>query len=350
MAFFHIPDVYIKGIAACVPKNTVLNESLTHIFPEEELEKVINSVGIKERRIADADVTASDLCFWAAEKLLNDLKIEKESIDVLIFMSQTGDYIIPATAPILQYRLGLREECACFDIGLACSGYVYALTTAFTYLNLPEVKRVLLLDGETFSKIVNPSDKTNALLYGDAGTATLLERKEGGNFYSLLKTDGSGWNAVYIKAGACRNPATPESFHVYEREDGSLGNDNQVYMNGLDVFNFTMRVVPKSIKEITEKFNFELKDIDKIVFHQANKFMTDFFIKKLKYPKEKVPYCLDRFGNTSSASIPLTIVSELKNWHEERKNILISGFGGGLSWGSAILDLKDTYISDLIEM
>ncbi|MDD3773649.1 MAG: 3-oxoacyl-[acyl-carrier-protein] synthase III C-terminal domain-containing protein, partial [Weeksellaceae bacterium] len=181
-------------------------------------------------------------------------------------------------------------------------------------------------------------------------TATLLEKKEGSNFYSLLKTDGSGWNAVYIKAGACRNPATPESFLVYEREDGSLGNDNQVYMNGLDVFNFTMRVVPKSIKEITEKFNFELKDIDKIVFHQANKFMTDFFIKKLKYPKEKVPYCLDRFGNTSSASIPLTIVSELKNWHEERKNILISGFGGGLSWGSAILDLKDTYISDLIEM
>jgi 3-oxoacyl-[acyl-carrier-protein] synthase-3 len=111
-----------------------------------------------------------------------------------------------------------------------------------------------------------------------------------------------------------------------------------------------MRVVPKSIKEITEKFNFELKDIDKIVFHQANKFMTDFFIKKLKYPKEKVPYCLDRFGNTSSASIPLTIVSELKDWHDERKNVLISGFGGGLSWGSAIFDLKDTYISDLIEM
>jgi 3-oxoacyl-[acyl-carrier-protein] synthase-3 len=137
---------------------------------------------------------------------------------------------------------------------------------------------------------------------------------------------------------------------VYEREDGSLGNENQVYMNGLDVFNFTMRVVPKSIKEIIEKFNFELKDIDKIVFHQANQFMTDFFIKKLKYPKQKVPYCLDRFGNTSSASTPLTIVSELKDWQEERKNILISGFGGGLSWGTAIIDLKDTYILDLIEM
>ncbi len=178
MAFFHIPNVCIKGIAACVPKNKVANDSLTHIFPKEELEKVINSVGIKEKRIADANVTASDLCFQAAEKLLNNLKIERESIDVLIFMSQTGDYIIPATAPILQHRLGLSEECACFDIGLACSGYVYALTTAFTYLNLPEVKKVLLLDGETFSKIVNPSDKTNALLYGDAGTATLLEKKK----------------------------------------------------------------------------------------------------------------------------------------------------------------------------
>lgn len=350
MAFFHVPNVHIKAISACVPKNKVKNESLTEIFSGEELEKIINSVGIRERRIASKDVTASDLCYYAAEKLFEDTGIDKESIDVLIFMSQTGDYKIPATAPILQSKLGLSNNCASFDVNLACSGYVYALTTAFTYLNLPTVKRVLLLDGETFSKIVNPKDKTNALLYGDAGTATLLEKKEGFDFYSLLKTDGTGWRAVNIKAGGCRFPVTDENLIEYIREDGSLGSDQQVYMNGVDVFNFTMKVVPKSIHEITEHFNFKLEDIDKIVFHQANKFMTDFFIKKLKYPKENVPYSLDKFGNTSSATIPLTIVSELRDWKSENKNILISGFGAGLSWATAIMDISGTHISELVEI
>ncbi|MDD1552700.1 ketoacyl-ACP synthase III [Riemerella anatipestifer] len=350
MAFLQIPNVHIKGIAACVPKKVVKNESLTDIFPQEELEKIINSVGIKERRIADASITASDLCMKAAEKLFADLEIDRESIDVLIFMSQTSDYKIPATAPILQQKLGLSKDCVCFDVTLACSGYVYALTTAFTYLNLPNVRRVLLLDGETFSKIVNPKDKTNALLYGDAGTASLLEKKEGEHFSSLLKTDGSGWDAVMIKAGGCRVPTTHQSFQEYEREDGSLGDDTQIYMNGIDVFNFTMKVVPKSIKEITEKCEIALEDIDKIIFHQANKFMTDFFTKKLKYRSDNVPYSLDKFGNTSSATIPLTIVSELKNWQSERKRVLISGFGAGLSWGAAILNLDGTHISDLQEI
>lgn len=349
MAFIHIPNVYIRGIASCVPPKVVKNEVLTNVFLKEELDKIINSVGIVERRIVEPEVTASDLCFKAAEKLLNDLGIDRQSIDVLVFMSQTGDYKIPATASILQHRLGLSQNCACFDVSLACSGYVYALTTAFSYLNLEGINRVLLLDGETFSKIVNPKDKTNALLYGDAGTATLLEKKEGFDFYSLLKTDGSGWEAVNIKSGGCRNMATLESFVEYEREDGSIGSDQQVYMNGIDVFNFTMKVVAKSVKEILENYNFELTDMDKIVFHQANKFMTDFFTKKLKYPKENVPYSLQKYGNVSSATIPLTISSELYHWESDRKQVLISGFGAGLSWATAIINLKDTHILEPIE-
>ncbi|AWL78740.1 3-oxoacyl-ACP synthase III family protein [Capnocytophaga canimorsus] len=349
MAFIHIPNVHIKGISACVPSKIIKNETLTDIFSKEELDKIINSVGIIERRIVDRETTASDLCFKAAENLLNKLDIDRESIDVLIFMSQTGDYKIPATASILQHRLKLSQNCACFDVSLACSGYVYALTTAFSYLNLEGINRVLLLDGETFSKIVNPKDKTNALLYGDAGTATLLEKKQGIDFYSLLKTDGTGWEAVNIKSGGCRNVTTLDSFVEYEREDGSIGNDQQVYMNGLDVFNFTMKVVPKSVKEILEKYNFELTDMDKIVFHQANKFMTDFFVKKLKYPKENVPYSLQKYGNVSSATIPLTISSELYHWESDRKQLLISGFGAGLSWATAIINLEDTHIFKPIE-
>lgn len=350
MAYIHIPNVTIKGISACVPKQVIKNESLNHIFPEEELKKTIESVGIKERRISNENICASDLCYNAAEKLLSDLNIDKASIDVLIFMSQTTDYKIPATAPILQNRLGLSKNTICFDVSLACSGYIYALTTAFTYLNLPSINRVLLLDGETFSKIVNSKDKTNALLYGDAGTATLLEKKEGNNFNAILHTDGEGWASVNVPGGACRNPFTKNSLEEKIREDGSIGNELQIYMNGIDVFNFTLKVVPKSIKELLEATQTNISDYDSIIFHQANKFMIEFFSKKLKYDMEKVPISLDKFGNTSSATIPLTIVSELKDKQSINNKIIMSGFGAGLSWAAASLDLADTYISDLIEI
>jgi 3-oxoacyl-[acyl-carrier-protein] synthase-3 len=350
MAFLQIPNVAISGISACVPSQKIYNSSLIDLFSSDELEKIINSVGIKERRIADKNICASDLCFHAAEKLLNELNIDRNTIDVLIFMSQTGDYKIPATAPILQHRLKLSKNTLCFDVSLACSGYVYALTTALAYLNLPHINRVLLLDGETFSKIINPKDKTNALLYGDAGTATLLEKKEGTLYSALLNTDGEGWEAVKIDGGQCRNIIKKESFDEKIREDGSIGNELQLYMNGIDVFNFTMKVVPKSIQEFLLRTETSLESIDKIVFHQANKFMTDFFVKKLKYNSANVPYSLDKFGNTSSATIPLTIVSELKNWESPKKNILVSGFGAGLSWATAMLDIKETYISELLEI
>ncbi|MDL1914028.1 MAG: ketoacyl-ACP synthase III [Bergeyella sp.] len=350
MAFVCIPDVHIRGLAACVPKNVVRNSSLTDVFPVEELEKVISSVGIEERRVADSGVCASDLCCHAAEKLFADLNVDRSSIDVLIFMSQTADYKIPATSTILQDKLGLSRETICFDVSLACSGYVYALTTAFSYLNLPDINQVLLLDGETFSKIVNPKDKTNALLYGDAGTATLLEKHDGTDFFCQLNTDGSGWDAVNIPGGGGRNPFNESSLKEEIREDGSCGNNVQLYMNGIDVFNFTMKVVPKSIRQTLEKSKMDMGMIDKIVFHQANKFMTDFFIKKLKYPCENVPYSLHKFGNTSSATIPLTIVSELSDWTSDRKKVLLSGFGAGLSWATAITDLSETHISKIIEV
>lgn len=349
MAFIQIPNVAIRGISACVPKNVIKNESLSDLFPEEELKKTIESVGIVERRIVDANVCASDLCFKAAKKLFDEMSIDRESIDVLIFMSQTSDYRIPATAPILQHRLGLSKDTICFDVNLACSGYVYALTTAMTYLNLPNVNKVLLLDGETFSKIVNPKDKTNALLYGDAGTATLLEKSEGDGFKAVLHTDGEGWNAVCVPGGGCRNPFSETSLQEAEREDGSLGNELEVYMNGIDVFNFTLRVVPKSIKELLEKTETNISDYGSIVFHQANKFMIEFFAKKLKYDMANVPISLNKFGNTSSATIPLTIVSELKNWNADNKKVIVSGFGAGLSWATASLDLSNTHICELIE-
>lgn len=349
MALIKFNNVGIRAVAACVPQKVSSNLDLRNIMPEEDVEKMINSVGIKEKRIADENVCSSDLCVKAAEKLISDNAIDKTSIDALIFLSQTPDYKIPATAPILQHRLGLPKTTLCFDINLACSGYVYALSTAFAYASLDGVNRVLLLVGETFSKITSVRDKVNAPLYGDAGTATLIEKENDSNAYFLLYSDGSGKDAVIVPAGECRTPSTTKNLEEIEAEDGNIRSANQIYMNGMDVFNFTMSVVPKSINEILKYTENTLDKINYIVFHQANKFMTDFFIKKLKYFPERVPYCIDRYGNTSSASIPLTISSEIAGTKINGRKIILCGFGAGLSWGTALVDFKNCSVSPVIE-
>lgn len=348
MAVIKYNKVGIKAMSACVPKKIAYNKDLTYLMLDDEVEKIINSVGIHERRICDEDVFASDLCFRAAKKLMEDNDIEPESIDMLLFISQGADYRIPATSCILQHRLGLSKNCAAMDLSLGCSGFVYALSVAFAYAYMPGINRVLLLDGEAFSKIVNPKDKVNVPLYGDAGTATLVEKGDFGESVFILHTDGAGEDAVKIPAGM-RQTIKAQSLVETEREDGNYRNDLQVYMNGMDVFNFAIRVVPKGVKEIIKETGCELNEIDHLVFHQSNKFMTDFFIKKLKFDAEKVPYCISRFGNTSSASIPLTIVSELQNSLNGTKRVIMCGFGAGLSWGTAYMAFNNCKISDLIE-
>ena len=189
----------------------------------------------------------------------------------------------------------------------------------------------------------------NAPLYGDAGTATLVEK---GNFLPAcfdLRSDGAGANAVKIPAGECRIPFSEKNFQIEEKEEGNRRSDHQVYMNGMDVFNFALRVVPKSIKEMMTRLDMPLSEVDYLVFHQANRFMTDFFVKKLKFDSDRVPYCLDRFGNTSSASVPLTVVSELEGKLNERKKVVLCGFGAGLSWATAYIVFDACRVSPLIE-
>lgn len=348
MATIKYKGVGIRAMSACVPKKIVYNKDLTDLLPEEELEKTIKSIGIEERRIADDDVFASDLAYKAAMQLMKDNAIDPNSIDVLLFVSQTSDYRIPATAPILQHRLGLSKDTACLDITLGCSGFVFALSTAFAYASMEGVNRVLLLDGETFSKIVNERDKVDWPLYGDGATATLIEKGEFGETTFILRSDGAGEDAVKIPAGM-RKPITKESLDVTEREDGNWRNDLEVYMNGMDVFNFAMSVVPSTIKEVCKTTGTELSDVDYLVFHQANKFMTDFFVKYLRFDKTKVPYCIQKYGNTSSTSVPLTIVSELEGKLENGNKIVMAGFGAGLSWGVALMPVGGIKISHIIE-
>ena len=348
MATIKYTGVGIRAMAACVPSQKVSNEDLTAIMPKEDVDKVVKAVGIHERRVCDSQTIASDLCYKAALKLFEDNNIDPASIDMLLFMSQCPDYPMPATACILQNRLGLSKDCAAMDLTLACSGYVYALSAAFAYASMPGINRVLLLDGESLTKIVNPRDKVNVPLYGDAGTATLVEKGDFKESIFILRTDGSGEDAVKVPAGN-RNPITPESLVVTEREDGNLRNDMQIYMDGMEVFNFAIKVVPKGVKEMLSLTEKTIDSIDYYLFHQSNRFMTDFFVKKLKIDPAKVPYSIDRFGNTSSASIPLTIVSELEGKLQKPTEVMMCGFGAGLSWGTAFLTFEGCKISEIID-
>ncbi len=349
MATIKFHDVGIRAISACVPREIARNRDLVDLIPAEEIEKTIQNIGIEERRIADKDVCSSDLCFKAARKLMDDNDIAPESIQALIFVSQTPDYHQPATAPILQDRLGLPKTTLAFDVNLACSGYVYGLSIAYSFAMQSGVDRVLLLVGETMSKIVSRHDKVNTPLFGDAGTATLIEKGEYGEAMFSLNADGSGAEVMMVPYGGFRNPSCEEGLMEVTDEAGDRRTGEQFRMDGMDVFNFGMREEPKDIKKLLADSGIQMEQVDLLIYHQANRFMTDFFTKRLKFSIEKTPYSLRRFGNTSSASIPLTIVSELKTGYPNRERVIVSGFGAGLSWGSALIDLRKCVISELVE-
>lgn len=349
MAIIKYCNVGIRAISACVPRKIMYNKDLTYLISEDEIEKIIENVGISERRYADEGVCSSDLCQKAAEKMFEDNSINKEEIDALIFVSQTSDYHQPATAPLLQHKLGLPTSTLCFDVNLACSGYVYGLSIAYAYASMQGIRKVLLLVGETMSKTVSQYDKVATPLFGDAGTATLVSKGDFPKALFSLNSDGAGSDVIKMPYGGYRSPSCPQGFLKVLDNDGNIRTGEQFYMDGMDVFNFGMRVEPKDIKMLLKECEMNVDDVDLLIYHQANKFMTDFFSKRLKISTDKTPYCLEKFGNTSSASIPLTIVTELEVSYPERKHVIISGFGAGLSWATAMVDLTQCRISSLVE-
>ena len=352
MAFLRFNNVGITGMAGAVPANIIDNYKYTAFFPEEAVKEIVDKIGIKQRRFADEKTCSSDLCFAAAERLLSDMQIDRQEIDLLIFVSQTPDYRMPATSILLQHRLGLGKHTMAFDISLGCSGFIYGLSTVFSYMQASGLRKALLLDGETRSRIYSPKDRKTAFLFGDGGIAALIEPdpKFGPSFFSL-HSDGSLENLIKINAGGYRNISTTDT--LQERvvdEYGNIRTDEQGYMDGGEVFNFVLREIPANIHELLTLSGTEKSGIDFFVFHQANDFMNSYLAKKLKLPKDKVPSTIEKFGNTSSESIPLTIVSELKGQLIEQKKLLLSGFGVGVSWASAVLNFQDCFISELVEI
>lgn len=349
MATIRYKGVGIRAVAACVPKRVMRNEDLTDLMSPEEIGKTIAHIGIRERRYADDDVCASDLCQRAAEQLLDDYPIAKADIGALIFVSQTPDYHQPATSPLLQHKLGLPTSTLCMDVNLACSGFVYGLSMAYAYASTDGIDNVLLLVGETMSKTVSQHDKVSTPLFGDAGTATLISKGDFPESVFSLHSDGSGSDVIKMAYGGYRHPSCQKGFEELTDGDGNVRTGEQFFMDGMDVFNFGMRVEPRDIKDLLKACGMTIDDVDLLIYHQANRFMTDFFSKRLKISLAKTPYCLDRYGNTSSASIPLTIVSELKDNYPNRQRVIVSGFGAGLSWASAMIDLRQCHISPITE-
>lgn len=350
MAVFAISNVEIVGLGACVPSYIDRNED-SPLLSREEKEKLISSIGVEEKRIADNFTCTSDLCYRAAEKLIEDLEWDKKDIECLIFVSQTPDYILPATSCILQNRLGLSQECHTIDISLGCSGWVYGLSMISSLMSAGQIKKGLLLVGDTTSKTTSSKDKSSWPLFGDAGTATGLVYKEGAKgFVFHTATDGGGSDAIKIPDGGYRNPFSSESLIMREAGEGVQRNNLHCILDGMDVFSFAISKVPKSVKKVLEAANIEKEKVDYFLFHQANLFLNETVRKKLKLNLEQVPYSISRFGNTSCATIPLTMVANLKNELEGNKLRLIgSGFGVGLSWATVYFETDHIICSNLIE-
>ncbi|NOR28400.1 MAG: ketoacyl-ACP synthase III [Lutibacter sp.] len=352
MALLKYTGVGIRGIAAAVPKNIINNYEYTEHFPKEDVKDIVDKVGIFERRFTDKNTTSSDLSFAAAEKLLNDLDIDRSEIELLIFVSQTPDYRMPASSIILQDRLGLPNSTIAFDLSLGCSAFIYGLSVVYSFMEKSGIKKALLLNGETRSKVYSPKDRMTAFIFGDAGVAALIDRdKKYGESYFSLNSDGSRASLIKIEGGGYRNMSSVET--VKEKvvdEYGNIRTDEHGYMNGADVFNFVIREIPKDIKRILEFSGRSKENLDYYVFHQANNYINSYLAKKLKFDTNKIPATIHKYGNTSSVSIPLTIVSELQHKFEQPKELLLSGFGVGMSWASSIIKLDNIHISEIVEI
>ncbi len=352
MAFIKYNGVGVTAMAAAVPHTVIDNYKYTEFFPEDQVKEVVDKIGVLERRFADENTCSSDLCFAAAEKLIADNNIDKSEIDLLVFISQTPDYRMPATSILLQNRLGLTNSCMAFDISLGCSAFCYGLSIVYGMLQNGNFHKALILDGETRSKVYSPKDRRSAFIFGDGGVAALVERDEkfGDSFFSL-KSDGSLAALIMIPAGGYRHMSSAET--IKEKvvdEYGNIRSDEQGYMKGADVFSFVISKIPRDIKKTLEFAQTDTSKLDYIVFHQANNFINTYIAKKMKLDTNKMPSTIAKYGNTSSVSVPLTIVSELQGKLDGKKTLLLSAFGVGMTWATAIVPFVDCKISDIVEV
>lgn len=346
MAYLDYSNYRIRGICTAVPPKIRKSSDFSGQIGVDGVDKFVKAVGVVQGHISDDYMTTSDLCHYAANTLLNALDIDRSTIDALLFVSQTPDYIAPSTACLLQFRLGLSTVCLSYDINLACSGFVYGISAALGYINTVGIKRVLLLCGDTVSKHCSPDDKSLTMLSCDAGTATLIDYEQPSESTAKfsLRTIGESYRSLIVPYGGYRHRYGSTERTL--REPGVIRNDYDGYMNGANVFRFSITEVPKLIREFYVNYNLNSQSFGMCFLHQANLFIMKNIAKRIGVERDRMPVSIDLYGNTGAATIPLTICNHYGNLSENVVNerILICGFGIGLSLGVGIVELKDTLV------
>jgi len=348
-----VQGVAFRGVASAVPRSVRTLADDAEAFSREAVDKIAASTGIISRRWAEQGLCASDLCEAAARRLIADLEWEPSSLDLLVFVSQTGDHQLPATACLLHGRLGLAKQAAAFDIGLGCSGYSYALWVASSLLRSSSGRRALVLVGDTLTKTISPGDRALVPLFGDAGTATALEVDDGAApIHFVTGTDGTGAEFLVIPASGSRIPRTAATGFRSERESGNVRSDEDLFMDGSSIFSFTLREVPPMMRSLLDSAGVNAEDVSSWVFHQANKFMMDHLRRRVKAPEDRFVIDLETWGNTSSPSIALALTTSLRaRLQSEPLTLLLAGYGVGLSWSSALVRTDGAVVAPpLIEL
>jgi 3-oxoacyl-[acyl-carrier-protein] synthase III len=327
----------ILAIEYTLPDKILTNEELAKLYKNWSAEKIYKKTGIRSRYVTTENETAADLGVSAAEKVIAKSIIPKEEIDFVLCVTQSPDYKLPTSACLVQDRLGLPKKSGAFDINLGCSGYIYGLAVAKSLVETGIAKNVLLITAETYSKHINPLDKSTRTIFGDGAAATLIGHGGMGIGNFDLGTDGSGKDFLIIPTGGARKACTPETA-VEKETEGNVRSEDNLFMSGADIFEFTIREVPASVKRIMKKEGLKKEDIDFYVFHQANQFMLDFLVKLMKVDKEKFYMNFADTGNTVSASIPIAFKRAMnEGMVKPNQTILLCGFGVGLSWGTTVI-------------
>lgn len=338
----------IKSIATYLPTRIFEMETLKDVFGEKDVKAVQNATGIERVRVSADNQTASDECYEAAELLLIQENIDRSSIDGLVFVSQTFDYIAPATSIVLQGRLGLSEDTVCFDLPFGCSGYINGVFQAASLISSGACNNVLLLAGDTTTKMVNKKDRPHVMVFGDCGSATLLSKCEGKDISAHICSDGSEYGTVIVPAGGFRMPRSEETQKEISDENGNIRTLENLTMDGDAVFNFIVHRGPESIKKMLEYKGWNKDDVNFYALHQATKFTLSFMRKRLKLNPDKAPINISNYGNTGPTTVPL-VLSDLcykgsgvdtSSFHK----VIMSAYGVGLSWGTIACDLSETHI------
>lgn len=331
--------IIIKSIEYYLPEKVVTNDDFQITHPEWDVQKVGEKSGVFKRHIAAADETAFDLACQAVENLFSSGQISREEIQGIIFCTQSPDYIMPSNSFLIHKHFGFASDVWTFDYNLACSAFVFGLSISRGMIETKMAENILLITGDTYSKYINPKDRSTSVLFGDGAAASVISKSaETGIIDIQLASSGNEYDTFYIPSGGARCPKNDRTKEISIDHSGNERTMEEIYMNGFAVWKFISRTVPEQINTLLKRNNLSIGDIDFFGFHQASKLTLDSLVKALKIDGDKVYMNLDRIGNTVSASIPIVLKDAESEGKLQRGNtVLLSGFGVGLSWGSLIM-------------